>query len=291
MTAIDIIDAYLTDLRLAGRSDYTIRTWSRILRHADRELPHGLDQAAPSELAAWIARGGLSQATRFSYFTALSRFYVYATTAPGPGPRGQPWLLADPMQRLPRQRMPAGIPHPVTEDELQLILTHVAGMLRVWALLAAYAGTRCIEVSRLDREHITADVIRVLGKGDKPGTIPTHPLIWEAVQQLPPGPVAVRDGQRMTGPQVSAAWRWWVHRTFGRTGLGLHRLRHWCLTRIQEAHGDLRLTQEIARHASPATTARYTLVAGGRRAEAVRALPTGPAGSAAPPAGPAHPPR
>lgn len=288
MSATDLIDAYLAHLTLAGRSDYTTRTWSRVLRHADRELPHGLDQAAPSELGGWIARPHLSPATRFSYFTALSRFYAWTCAHPDERLR----LVLDPMQDLPRQRMPAGVPHPCTDAELEHLLQHLPERLRRWALLAAYAGTRCIEIGRLDREHIGPDVIRLLGKGDRPGTIPTHELIWQDVQDLPPGPIAVgRWGQRITGVGVSARWRDWLLRKLGIRGLGLHRLRHRFLTRALEVCGDLRVVQELARHSSPATTARYTQVAAGRLAEVVAALPIPPAGSAALPAGPAGQPQ
>ena len=61
-------------------------------------------------------------------------------------------------------------------------------------------------------------------------------------------------------------------------GLGIegsiHRCRHWFGTSIlRSSGGNLRVAQELLRHASPASTAVYTLIDGTERSAAVLALP------------------
>jgi len=53
----------------------------------------------------------------------------------------------------------------------------------------------------------------------------------------------------------------------------LHSLRHRFLTLVQQQGRDLRVTQVLAGHASPKTTAAYTLVSGAEALSAVQGLP------------------
>lgn len=282
-----MIEAYLAHLRLTGRSPYTTYEWGLLLHRADRELPHGLDYAADQELLQWLGRSGWSAATRSAYHAALSSFYRWATRPT------DPWLDLDPMRDVPRPRKDRPAPRPVTDAELGRIL-HAREPYYTWAVLAAYAGARCIEVSRLDREHVTEQHLRLHGKGDKRRTVPTHPLVWRTLADRPAGPVARdRSGARYTGRAISRNATMYLHHQLGLPGVSMHRLRHWFLTGIQRAGKDLRVTQQLAGHASPATTAGYAAVADEHVSRAVQALPdlaapqaAGPdaAAGAAPPA-------
>jgi len=284
MSADDLIDEFAVYLRRAGRSaDYTIRDWRATLTRADRQLPHGLDNASDDEIEEWLGRDGWSAATRYAYWSTLRAFYRWATRTRR--------LRIDPTEYLDRPRRPRGVPRPCTDAELAYILDHARLPVRTWALLAAYGGLRCIEISRLDREHITPDGIRLHGKGSKWRVVPAHPLVLDAVAGLPAGPVAASTvtGRRLSGRSVSARAVTHFHQDLAMPGMSLHRLRHWCLTNIQAAFRDLRVTQEIAGHASPQTTAVYTLVTDERRRAAIAALPLlTPAASAAS-AATAHP--
>jgi integrase/recombinase XerC len=259
------IDAYTAHLRLAGHPPTTIRTYRTPLTRAASALPHGLLSDA-DDIAEWLA-GHTARNTRATYAVALRGLYRWAVAT------GR--LAEDPMAGLPVPRQRRGLPRPVSHAELAGVLAAAGEPVRTWCLLAAYAGLRCVEISRLDRADVTEQVVYVHGKGDRDRAVPTHPEVWRAVAALPPGPVA-----GCAARYVSSR----IARTCDRIGLGqvtAHRLRHWAGTWWQAASGDLRVTQELLGHASPATTAVYTAVSDRSRRAAVLALPPVTAASGA----------
>lgn len=268
MTATDLIYAYLEHERKLNRSDYTTRERGIILRRADRELPYGLDGSDDQDILDWFYRHTWSDNTRSTYDRCLRSFYRFATSERSPDP-----LVVDPTAFVPTIPTPKCLPRPITDQQLAVILRQAREPYRTWCILAAYGALRCVEVSRLTREHITEVGIRLLGKGRKVRVVPTHDLVWRAVRDLPPGPIARgRDGGHLHGRYVSRNTLVHLQHDLGLPGVSMHRLRHWCLSRIQRHVGDIRVTQEIAGHASPATTAVYTLVDDEQRTAAVRSL-------------------
>lgn len=260
------LDAYLRHLALAGHPKTTVDTYRSILRQAVAQLPDGL-LATPEEILGWLAtRPGRN--TRATYATGLGGFYEWCVRTRR--------LAADdnPMLEVPQQKRSRGLPRPCTHEQLALILTTAADPFRLWSHVFAYAGARCVEVSRLRREHITPEVTYLHGKGDKERAVPTHPELWRAVADLPPGPLAT-----CSAGQISRR----SSREFTRLGLAdvtAHRLRHWYGTYVQAAAGDTRVTQELLGHASVSTTQVYTLVSQASMRAAVLALPSLSGGAA-----------
>ena len=264
---VDLIALYLDDLRMRSLSPNTIQRRRLSLYAADRALPYGLDSATRDELKAWVYNDRWSIQTRSSYLTDIKGFFHWACDPE------DPHLDYDPAARLPQPKVPRRLPRPISDEQLAMILNEVGEPYRTWALLAAYAGLRCCEIAGLRREHITEQWIEVTGKGNKPGTVPTHPDIWSAVRDLPPGPIAPAwTRQRLTAKLVSQEPKR-AFASIGLVGVTMHRLRHWCGTNVQRQQGNLRVTQEILRHASPTSTAMYTAVADPQRTAAVSALP------------------
>lgn len=271
MTSMDqqAIDAYLEHLRRAGRSEATIHGRREILTRLDRVLVYGVGQTDPDELADWLYNDGWSLNTRYTYYMALRSFYGWAAGG------GDPWLSHDPTLTLEPVHTVRGVPRPVTDEQLRRILTEAAEPIRLWALLAAYAGLRCIEISRIDREHITAErLIVVKGKGGKPRVHDTDPLIWAAVKDLPGGPLAVMpDGQRAGAFQVSSTAALHFRRKLKMPGVSLHRLRHWLGVTVQREYRDIRVTQEMLGHQSLQSTQVYTGATEHQQREARAMLP------------------
>jgi site-specific recombinase XerD len=274
----DLIDAHLTYLRAGAYSPRTVTAAAKVLRRVDAALPYGLDNAATAELVDWLARPGWSTQTRATYRGAIVRFYRWATRD------DDRWLDFDPSTGLRRPRVNRGVPRPATDDHVHACLTRAGQPFRLHCVLAAYAGLRPIEIADLDRGDVTEHNIAVRhGKGDKPAVIPTHPVVWAALRHLPAGPVTRRRrGRPADARWVCAATADHLHRL----GLPvtLRNLRHWYATTLLERCHDLRVVQELMRHASVATTQVYTQVVDERRRAAVATLPvlTGPDGPADP---------
>jgi integrase/recombinase XerC len=266
---VEMIDAYLEHLRRAGRTDETRRGRGEILRRLNRQLPYGLAHTTDEELAAWLYRDDWSQNTRYTYYMALRGFYRWAIRP------ADPWLNFDPTDKLEPVSPSPGEARPVTDAELHKILTEAAQPYRLWATIAAYQGLRCIEISRLDREHITADkLIVVKGKGGRPRIHDTHPDVWAAVRDLPPGPVARTPyGERATAFEVSSWSALHFRRRLHMPGVSMHCLRHWLGATMQRIYKDIRVTQEALGHRSLSSTQIYTRATLDQQREARSMLP------------------
>lgn len=267
MNAQDVIKHFLATLVEAGRTDATIECYSKNLQRADRELPHGLLVANAEELRGWVHRQDLMPASRAAYHAALDSFFTWGKSIGG--------VDMNPMDLVKRPYVPDGLARPVTNDQARWALLETPEPFRLWAILAAYATLRCIEISRLHRGHISAEFVTVLrGKGDQPRTVPTHPVVWTAVRDLPPGPITM-----LTRKQISTRFLQYALRC-GLREVSLHRLRSWHATTSYEHEPDLLAIQRNLGHRRPETTARYIRLSSGQRRAVVEALPTFRAGDA-----------
>lgn len=263
-----LIEAWLQALTDGGTMDSTRETYSDIVCRAHAELPQGIHFATAEEIRAWIWTPGRKANSRKLYRSALSSFFSWATH-----PR-DPQLDFNPMPLLPTVKAPRGRPRPITVEIMADILGRAKMPCQLWFRLAAGAGLRCVEISRLDREDITAESIWVLGKGGNEAQVPTHPEIWACAQQLPAGPVArMRTGERADRHSISDRGARVLDR-LGHPGVTMHRLRHFYGSQVRRAAGgDLRIAQEALRHADPKTTAVYTDYLPPDLVTAVRAVP------------------
>jgi len=192
----------------------------------------------------------------------------------------------DPTADAEGVRVPAGIPHPLTEDEVGSLIGAVVGTdpaaLRDRALLEfLYAtGARISEacglsLADLDRDH---RVVRLFGKGAKERLVPFGRAAAAAMDQwltegrphLEPHRWARRGDQEAVflntrGARLTRQSAWGVVRRYGEaTGLAErlspHVLRHSCATHLLDHGADLRIVQEMLGHASISTTQVYTKV-------------------------------
>lgn len=271
----DHIDAFLRHLELAGHPPTTRRTYGKVLRLASRQMPAGL-LAIPDEVTAWLITRP-NRSTRATYSATLRSFYRWCVRT------GRLLPAHDPVADLPAPRRRRGVPRPCTHDQLELILTEAREPVRTWSHFMAYAGARCIEVSRLAREDIEDDLIRLLGKGDKERIVPTHPVLWTLAADLPPGRLTTCSADNISQR---------TSREYRRLGLPdwvtAHKLRHWCGTAtLESSGGNTRVVQEILGHASLTETQVYTQVSNSALRAAIHSLPTisGATAAAATPAG------
>lgn len=261
MTDQGFIDAYLRHLRNEGASESTIRTYRTPLTAASKQLPYGL-RAEPEEIEEWLGGRKLARNTRVTYFGALRGFYAWMKIT------GR--MAGDnPMDHLKGMRRHRGLPRPATEAELLILVRFGRERIPMWSLLAARGGLRCCEIATIDRTDITPELMYVeFGKGERKRSVPTHPDIWAAVHKLPAGLIGAGYSAAMISEKIN--------READRLGIPsvtAHRLRHLAGTTWQRALRDIRVTQELMGHASPATTAVYAAASADDMRAAVLAAP------------------
>lgn len=258
----DMILAYVQKLKYDKRSERTIQSRRDALTLLNRELPHGLGKTSQAELEDWLHNGvdhrtgkPWSDNTKSSYWSAIRGAYAFWAD-----PR-DPWISDDPTRYMTPVKGVKGVANPVEDDELWTILARAAQPFRRWAIIAAYQGLRCIEIAGLDREHINERrLIVVRGKGGKPRTHDTDPLVWEEVEALPAGPIALdRWGrERDTANNVCRRASHHFQKELGLRGVTMHRFRHWLGVKVQQEYKDVRVTQEVLGHESLSSTQIYT---------------------------------
>ncbi len=192
----------------------------------------------------------------------------------------------DPAADVEGVRVPAGIPHPLSEAEVDRLLAAVVATdpisLRDRALLEfLYAtGARISEacglaLGDLDREQ---RLVRLFGKGAKERIVPFGRSAAAAMDEwlvdgrphVEPARWARRGDQEAVflntrGARLSRQAAWAVVKKYGeRVGLAdqlsPHVLRHSCATHLLDHGADLRIVQEMLGHASISTTQVYTKV-------------------------------
>jgi integrase/recombinase XerC len=266
----DIIAAYEQHLIDLDRSERTVADYIGILRRMDRDLDYGLINSCTDEIKAWIFAPSRGPATRGLYCTIARGFGKWAADPE------DPWLDFDATATLPRVAKPKRSPKPVKTEQLADILNRAAEPYRVWFVAAAYEGMRCVEIGGLDRRDVDEEntVIR-RGKGRKERTVPTHPVFWRVVRDLPPGPIAVDHDQatRLSAQKVAHRGNHHLRSALRLPGVSMHRLRHWYGTNAYRATKDLRAVQELMGHSSPSTTQVYVEVAEEQKIAAVNGLP------------------
>lgn len=261
-----LIETWLTDLRVRDRAESTVTLYAQTLQRAHRELLYGLPGSNTDELQAWIWAPGRAPATRKLYRAAVVSFFTWAVD--------NQHLDFDPARLLPSVRVQQSKPRPADQDALADILAKCRAPFRTWILLAAAMGLRCVEISRLDREDITEERTWIQGKGGHNQYLPTHPVVWLAVQDLPPGPIA-RDAGGGRAERKSVYMRANMHiRRLGHTGVTMHQLRHWHGTQVYRASGhDILVAKAALRHGSVTHTQRYVETEDPALIAAQRAIP------------------
>jgi integrase/recombinase XerC len=190
-------------------------------------------------------------------------------------------IASDPTVRIDQPRQHRRLPRPIPEGRLHAALAAADPQMRAILTLAAFAGLRACEIARLDRAHVMEllpepSLLVADGKGGHQRLIPMHPAVIEALRDLPmpaSGPLLRRaDGRAGHNLAARLSRRGCDHlRSVGIPDT-LHSLRHRFGTQLYRGTQDLRLTQELLGHASPATTALYAAADMRKASAAVHAL-------------------
>jgi site-specific recombinase XerD len=230
----------------------------RSLLDATRDdIEHFLDQRA------------IGARTRYAWISHLHSFYEWVIR--------EEIGTKDPTARIIRPRLPRALPRPAVTEELRVAAEQADPQRRCWVLLAAYMGLRCQEIAGVRREDVleAQGLLRIcMGKGGHERLVPLHPEVLSALRALP----MPRAGWVFTRPrggvypaaQLSHDFNIFL-RNVG-VDATAHQLRHWFGSTLYVQTHDIRLTQEMLGHASPATTAIYTAFDRHAAGEAIKAM-------------------
>ena len=268
------LSAHLRHCKQRGLRKPTLEAREEIVRRFARLTDTPLLEVTQCDVDRWRdTYDDHAPATIENYARHVQTFYGWLTKAK---------LIADdPTTEIPIPKVLKGVPRPIEEVDLHRAVAAATGELRVWLVLAAYVGLRAGEISRLRREDIyeTRDipVLHVVkGKGGRERLVPLsgnvlHELGYYLTK--PRGPQwlsGYHDPDRLVTVEVAGHLR----------ALGIpatcHSLRHCFATRLyQQSGGDLRMTQDLMGHASPATTAIYAAWDPTRATPVVNAMAAG----------------
>jgi integrase/recombinase XerD len=261
------LDQWTMWMRAGGQSKATIRTrlygMGTLCRHARVEQPA---QLTCKQISDWLSSCHNGH-TRLTYWQTARSWARWAVS--------HDVITTDPTADLTRPRSPKMSPRPISDETVTELIATTTHPTRTYAALAAYAGLRVHEVAKVhatDVELSSAGWLFVDGKGGKQATIPLHPVLTKIAADMPtagwwfPG----HDNGHISGAWVGECIRKAL-RDIGSPATA-HQLRHSFGTAVLRSTHDLRVTQELLRHASPASTAIYTQVADLDKIAAVNSL-------------------
>jgi site-specific recombinase XerD len=238
-------------------SHETIRIRRAVLDRLADTIGVPLRRAEIGHLQRWqhLVLTGKSPQTKRSYISHVAAFYAWALR------RG---LVTDnPAVLLDRPRVPKGLPHPISEQDLAAAIAAARPKLAAMIVLTAYAGLRCMEVAGLQWSDIQQTekgwFLFIRGKGRKERIVPVGPTVISAIRAFRwnrRGPVFLgRDGAQISANAVSQC----INAHYDRLGIAAtaHHARHRYVSAGVEDLGDVVLMQHLAGHESLATTQIY----------------------------------
>jgi len=252
----ELIDDHLRFLRRSGARKETIKHRRDNLRRLSRALRIPLLEATPADLDRWQDGLTVCLSSIQTYTGHVRAFYRWAHET---GRRED-----NPALQLPMPSIPKRLPHPIPEKDLKLAFRCADPIMQVWLGLAGWCGLRCFEIAGLSDSSLIDDedgmLLRFEGKGGKERIIPVPEDLRPLIRT-----VAVR-GRWFRTPTGRAANGNYVSATASAffASIGLPYTLHWCRHRFGTEHyricKDIRATQELLGHSSPATTALYVQV-------------------------------
>ncbi|BDC71097.1 tyrosine-type recombinase/integrase [Prescottella equi] len=256
----------------ARLSEVTVTERVRVLRIFATEAGIDPADATPLHVVRWYSSHAddWSQSTHCTYHSYLAAWFKWLQL--------QEYRADNPLVKVGAPKSPDRIPKPVADSELmRLLSTNMHHRTRVAILLGALEGLRVHEIAKFRGEDIDRErrLITVKGKGGKVKAIPLHPVIEATMATMPARgwwfPAnSTRPGEHIHSKSVSQM----IGQAMRRAGIQrtAHGLRHWFGTTLLDDGADLRVVQELLRHASLSTTQIYTKVPDGRRRTAVESL-------------------
>lgn len=255
-----LVDQWAADMTFRGMSPRTIGCRRRALLRLERVAGKPLADLTRTDIVTYLS-GYAAASTRSTVLSYVRCFYAWANEAEV--------LDVNPAAKVPAVKAPPGGPRPASVVDVQAMLRTAPPRTRIMALLMVYAGLRCFEVAAFRPEHLTQRgdgawwVEIPHGKGNKRGAVPLPADVAAEVLAGPSWDVTVQTVQKDVRAALKAVG----------SSATPHQLRHYYGTSLLQTTQNLRYVQDMLRHASPATTARYTQVDSAELSAAAEHLP------------------
>lgn len=264
---METIDEWATVMTATGMRPNTVALRTRAIRHLCRhagvESPSGLTRR---HVAAWLARD-LQPNSRRVYWTSVHAWCEWCAEWGVP--------CADLLAGLPRPHNQPLPPRPLPRAVVRALLDlDCSARTYSYLRLGLFAGLRSCEIAAVQGRDLVDGRLRIEGKGGSVGWVHAHAEVvaladlWGTASWWFPG----IGGHEHVIPEVvqQAVKRALVAVGYKRGTT--HQLRHSYGTAVQQAQGDIRVTQQALRHAAISSTMIYTGVSEARLDGAVDGL-------------------
>ncbi len=273
------VDSYFMDLRTFTRYLYIARDLvprdtaleDVDIRGADLDFYGKVTLTEVYDFLAYLSRDrALNASSRARMIVSLKGFYRYLTVK-------TKQLTVDPVQNLDTPKLQKSLPHYLTLEESQRLLSAVDGKnkQRDYCILCLFlnCGLRISEMVGLNLTDIRTDHLLIHGKGSKERIVYLNDACVQALNDW----LAIRKDIATTDKnavflsarrkRVSVdAIQVMVHKTLLKAGLDAdaispHKLRHTAATLMLQSGVDVRTLQELLGHENLNTTQIYTHIA------------------------------
>ena len=242
-----MLEEYLMFLRAGGAPETSLRARRCQIGRALRIIDKAPEAITGEDLVLYMASQRWAPESRKAFRSAIRGFYAWAVES------GR--IATDPTARLPRVAVPAGRPRPAPDDVFARAMLAATPRDRLMLMLAAYAGLRRAEISRVHSDNLSEGQLRIVGKGGKVRVIPMNCELAAALADVHGFAFPGKDAGHLSPDRVGVI----LKRLLG-PGWSGHTLRHRFATRAHRATHDLLAVQTLLGHSSVATTQRYTAV-------------------------------
>ena len=249
-----------------GKSNRTVKDRMTVLNRFEKDIQRPALAADTDDVAEWLARPELAAVTKSVYFSILNAFYKHATIV---GLRED-----NPMASLKAARRPKRYPRPPSPQQFMRLLSNAPnGDMKAMVLLGGLQGLRVHEIARFHSRQIDieAQTIEITGKGGSTYVLPAHPLVVEHAKKMKWGYwFTSQRAKHIGGRTVSERLR--IYMLQQNVNATAHALRHFFGTALVASGADLRVAQELLRHASLQTTAIYVQTSDKRKRAAIERI-------------------
>lgn len=247
------IDQYVTDMRIAQLSPITIRDRLAVLRRLRTFAGADLLALNDDELRAFQSTfAGLAPASVDIYSRHMRAFYAWAAS--------RKLIEDDPSRALIIPRLTKGKPHPVSPDDLRVIMAATTGALRLAYVLAAFAGLRRAEICALQRSDIDLSpppTALIHGKGRRERIVPLLDCVVRELANTSRRGYILRNRRDLPFSPSALSIESYNHLRALGFETTLHSMRHSFATQAAKMTRDPLFVRDLLGHSSVATTEIY----------------------------------